>query len=229
LSLVQKMLLIYASRILKDADLSKHRDICIREAVKMIPKDLTNKFAMDIGCGEGRWSRLLAQRGANVLGIDNSRAMIKIAVERSKGIPQISFKYLGIEGLLNLEKKFDFVIASYIFNNIINLSKAFQVCNQILVNGGELVIITKTFRLPRGYLKKLRGFLLPVKIRNNFIMHTSVFTFKDYEKISRKYKFILVDRFSRVSPYRFSNEDLNKTDIIIEDQVMKYQKRVSKK
>ena len=38
---------------------------------------------LDVGCGVGRWSRLLAKRGARVTGIDLSPTMIAQARERA--------------------------------------------------------------------------------------------------------------------------------------------------
>jgi SAM-dependent methyltransferase len=38
---------------------------------------------LDVGCGIGRWSRLLAARGAEVCGVDLSQTMIAIARERA--------------------------------------------------------------------------------------------------------------------------------------------------
>ncbi|MDD5773747.1 MAG: methyltransferase domain-containing protein [bacterium] len=44
--------------------------------------DIKNKKVLDLGCGVGRWCRILAQKGAKVTGADISNEMIKIA-----GIP----------------------------------------------------------------------------------------------------------------------------------------------
>src|ERR1700680_267128 len=40
---------------------------------------------LDVGCGVGRWSRLLAARGADVLGVDLSPTMIAQARQRGGG------------------------------------------------------------------------------------------------------------------------------------------------
>ena len=47
--------------------------------------------ALDIGCGTGAFSRLLAQRSERVLGLDLSPRMIEIARERSREYPNIDF------------------------------------------------------------------------------------------------------------------------------------------
>ncbi len=46
---------------------------------------------LEIGCGTGKFSRLLAQRAEKVLAIDLSPQMIRLAQERSKLYPNIDF------------------------------------------------------------------------------------------------------------------------------------------
>ena len=47
---------------------------------------------LEIGCGTGAFSRLLARRAERVLALDLSPRMIQIARERSKGYPNIEFR-----------------------------------------------------------------------------------------------------------------------------------------
>jgi SAM-dependent methyltransferase len=46
--------------------------------------DLAGKRVLDIGCGSGRYAVALAERGADVLGIDLSPAMLALARERAR-------------------------------------------------------------------------------------------------------------------------------------------------
>jgi ubiquinone/menaquinone biosynthesis C-methylase UbiE len=50
------------------------------------------KAALEIGCGLGAFSRLLAERSEQVLALDLSPQMIDIAKERSKQYPNINFE-----------------------------------------------------------------------------------------------------------------------------------------
>lgn len=47
--------------------------------------------ALEIGCGTGRFARLLARRAESVLAIDLSTQMIRLARERSESHPNITF------------------------------------------------------------------------------------------------------------------------------------------
>jgi SAM-dependent methyltransferase len=48
--------------------------------------------ALEIGCGTGELSRLLAARSRSVLAIDLSPNMIRLARERSRGVPNLEFR-----------------------------------------------------------------------------------------------------------------------------------------
>jgi ubiquinone/menaquinone biosynthesis C-methylase UbiE len=42
--------------------------------------------ALDVGCGTGRWSRLLSARGADVVAVDRSGPMLEVAARRTPGV-----------------------------------------------------------------------------------------------------------------------------------------------
>lgn len=60
-----------------------------RYLMNQIPEQC--RHILEIGCGTGEFSRLLAQRAEGVLAIDLSPQMIRLAQERSKLYPNIDF------------------------------------------------------------------------------------------------------------------------------------------
>jgi len=62
--------------------------------LKQIPARCTG--ALDIGCGTGAFSRLLAQRSEHVLALDLSPRMIEIATGRSIQYPNIDFQVADV-------------------------------------------------------------------------------------------------------------------------------------
>jgi cyclopropane fatty-acyl-phospholipid synthase-like methyltransferase len=96
-------------------------------------KTPVNHSILDLGCGEGYCARHLAKRGAKVLGIDLSEAMIDLALKMENETP------LGIDyrvedardGDLG-EQVFDSVLAAFLFNylslndSLIVLEKVFN-------------------------------------------------------------------------------------------------------
>jgi magnesium-protoporphyrin O-methyltransferase len=61
------------------------RDEMRRTLLAWLPDDLTGKRLLDAGCGTGTFAIEAARRGAQVLAIDVSPSLIKIARERSEG------------------------------------------------------------------------------------------------------------------------------------------------
>jgi SAM-dependent methyltransferase len=79
-------------------------------------KNLKGKFVLDIACGGGHSSRLLAARGAHVTGIDISRDMVIHAREVEASQP-LGIEYLaGDAAGLDLGRTFDIVTPSFLFH-----------------------------------------------------------------------------------------------------------------
>lgn len=55
--------------------------------------DVRGKHVLDVGCGEGYFSRVIADMGASVIGIDFSEPMIEAALEEERRKP-LGVKYL---------------------------------------------------------------------------------------------------------------------------------------
>lgn len=120
----------YISTIKENADLQTNPDNLIHQALKFLPENFINKQVIDIGCGEGRWDRLMAERGAVVIGIDASKKMIEFAKERSKKFnDKIELLQTNIADFIDNDKKFDLAFSCYTFNNINNLNDTFQILN----------------------------------------------------------------------------------------------------
>src|SRR3712207_4898597 len=54
-----------------------------RALFDLIPPPRTGARALDIGCGAGRWTRFLSERGYRAVGIDLQPALIRQAARRS--------------------------------------------------------------------------------------------------------------------------------------------------
>ena len=73
---------------------------------------------LDLGCGIGRWSRRLARRGANVVGVDLAPSMIEEAKRRT---PDRAVDYrVGDLRTLALGRTFDFVLAVTVLQHILD-------------------------------------------------------------------------------------------------------------
>jgi len=101
---------------------------------------------LDVGCGVGRWSRTLAERGAQVTGIDLSPTMISEARRRAalQGVAQ-HCRFL-VQDLAELDagERFDVVLSVTVLQHILDpraLRAAVQRMTAHLAEGGAMIVL----------------------------------------------------------------------------------------
>jgi len=102
------------------------------------------KSVLDIGCGDGIISRMVAGRGAMVVGIDPSSKQIEIAQEEEKSVPLgIKYQIASIQTFA-FSEKFDSALAVMVLcyaNDLQELQSFFNQTFSLLKKGGSFVII----------------------------------------------------------------------------------------
>ncbi|HVW68314.1 MAG TPA: class I SAM-dependent methyltransferase [Steroidobacteraceae bacterium] len=101
---------------------------------------------LDIGCGVGRWSRLLALRGAVVTGVDISPTMIDEARRRAgdDGVADRCRFRVGDAATLDVEGEFDLILAVTVLQHILDpghLRAALVGMRSRLAAGGRIVLL----------------------------------------------------------------------------------------
>src|SRR6185295_9499379 len=66
------------------ADSSDYQNLFLVPRMLQMVGDVNGRRVLDLGCGEGRYSRELARRGARVTGVDASARLIEVARERTR-------------------------------------------------------------------------------------------------------------------------------------------------
>ena len=99
--------------------------------------NLTNKTALDLGCGTGRLIQDLLNSGADVTAIDVSEEMINIAKNK---FPKIKTEIADVNKLPFKDGSFDFVVASFLIVHLRDLTTTFDEVYRILKDGGEFVL-----------------------------------------------------------------------------------------
>jgi SAM-dependent methyltransferase len=101
---------------------------------------------LDVGCGVGRWSRLLAARGATVTGIDLSPTMVAQAQQRAQAEGVAGRCRFQVQDLANLDvgERFDLVLGVTVLQHILDpgaLRAAVGGMTAHLAPGGRMILL----------------------------------------------------------------------------------------
>lgn len=92
-------------------------DFTARPPVLDLCEPVAGRAVLDLGCGEGYCSRILAERGAQVLGIDISERMIDLARQAEQARPLgITYATGDATRVACADAQFDLVLAMFLFN-----------------------------------------------------------------------------------------------------------------
>ena len=117
-------------------------------AVGVLPVDLAGKDAIELGCGTAYISAWMAQRGARVVGIDNSEAQLATA-RRLQWQHGLDFPLLhgNAETVPYPDASFDFAISEYGASLWADPARWVPEAARLLRPGGQLVFLVNSFLL----------------------------------------------------------------------------------
>jgi ubiquinone/menaquinone biosynthesis C-methylase UbiE len=121
------------------ADTNDYRNVFLIPVTLELLGNVSGKTVLDLGCGEGGYSRILRGLGASVMGVDGSERLIRIAAERSGD----SSHYLvrnanNLHGLA--DASFDMVLATMSLMDIEDYPGAVAEIHRVLRPGGRLLM-----------------------------------------------------------------------------------------
>lgn len=119
------------------------------------------KKALDFGCGSGRSTIFLKDRGYSAIGVDLSETMLDIA---KKNDPSGDYRLIDGVHLPFDDASFDLVLSCFVFLTVSSkedLNRIFHEINRVLKPGGMLIFVTGSKYL---YIKKYLSYdVLPRK------------------------------------------------------------------
>lgn len=101
--------------------------------------DVRGKRILDAGCGEGKETKILSEMGAEVIGIDISREMLKLAAKKCLGLDTV-FLLGDIEKIEITDNELDVVVSLFSILFKKDVSMVLKEFHRVLKKGGELYI-----------------------------------------------------------------------------------------
>ena len=118
--------------------------------------------SLEIGCGRGAFSRLLAARSDRVLALDLSPNMIRIAEEQSAQFPNINFRVADFMAHDAGAEQFDCIVSIATFHHLPTEEALLKMKRALKVNG--VLLLLDLFQA-EGMVDTLRsGVALPMSI-----------------------------------------------------------------
>lgn len=172
--------------------------------------EVRGRHILDLGCGEGGYSRALAQKGAVVTSADCSAAMIGYAEQKAKeeGL-LIRHFVLNATELSNIaDRDFDTVLCSMMLMDVENLDGTLQEIHRVLKPGGTVFIsilhpcfkgketkwikdsgsievLVSDYHHPKEWVGEIKGMSAPILYRHR--------TLSEYVKAFVKSGFRIID------------------------------------
>lgn len=96
---------------------------------------------LDLGCGDGRWGKILIPKCKEYVGIDISQEFIGKAQQENRGNSQVRFYCFPVQEYLSNDK-YDLIllIGLITYMNDEDIIKMANNCRKMLANGGKLVL-----------------------------------------------------------------------------------------
>lgn len=124
------------------ADANDYRNHFLLPRTLQLLGDVQDRRILDLGCGEGGYSRELARRGAQVVGVDGSARLVDVARQRAQAEQlNVGYQCLNASDLGDIpSESFDLVLAAMSLMDVEDYPGAVQETWRVLPAGGELLM-----------------------------------------------------------------------------------------
>jgi ubiquinone/menaquinone biosynthesis C-methylase UbiE len=122
------------------ADTNDYRNFFLMPRMLEMLGDVSGRRILDLGCGEGGYSRELKRRGANIIGVDGSERLIRIARDRASSESlDIQFICANANALDTIaDNSCELVVAAMSLMDVEDFPGAVREIRRVLCDGGSL-------------------------------------------------------------------------------------------
>lgn len=149
-----------------------------------------NSQVLEIGCGTGTLTTLMAQQGATVTAIDASPGMLaeakkKIATEHLQERVHLRYMDATLIGETFQSNSFDLIVSTLVFSELPEDERRFVLaaCTELLAPGGQLLIADEV--VPTGWLRHFLYYLvrIPLVLLTWLLTRTTTKALNDFSEL----------------------------------------------
>lgn len=109
---------------------------------------------LDVGCGMGKYTIPMAERGFNVEGLELSGKLLQELQEQSEGRADIKTHHADLlSPPSDLLGQYDYVIGFFVLHHLFDLKEALAACARLLKPGGKVIFLEPNPFCPLFYLQ----------------------------------------------------------------------------
>jgi ubiquinone/menaquinone biosynthesis C-methylase UbiE len=112
--------------------------------------DVRGLKVLEIGCGEGAFARLLAERGAKVTAADFSPVAVETASKLLEDFPGCRAIVADIEAIPFADEEFDLVVSEETLEHVPHPRRGLEELVRVTRRGGRLIVTTPNYLSPVG-------------------------------------------------------------------------------
>lgn len=104
---------------------------------------------LDVGCGMGLMTQDLALAvgsGGQVVGVDNSEPMLRLARERCGDLPQVELRSGSVDQLTDPDNSFDAIVCAQLLLYLPDVPKVLAELRRVLKPGGRIAVVETDWR-----------------------------------------------------------------------------------
>lgn len=210
---------------------SYHR-IFVNPVIFEILGDVKNKSILDLACGQGYLSRILAKKGANVIGLDVSKKMLQIAMASEESDP-LGIRYIhSSSGEMSdiTDVSIDWIVSTFGFHDIREIGDTIQECSRVLKKGGKIVFAiphpfsySKRAEDDEGYFLKMKRYMSDREVPHPKYKETDV---KAYHRPLSLYFEKLFSAGLQMIAFREITTNLQRGQPIKDERLLAYRKEI---